>query len=273
MPALRDCLESLSQSLSGSHELIVVDNRSTDSSVEQIETSCPGARIIRNPRNVGFAAACNIGAQEASGDYLVFLNPDVRVDEGAIEQLQSAWERHKHAGLAAARLRNPDGSFQPTCRKLPTVGNMLFSRGSFLSSFFARKGEGTGALYTLPDYAVTTVVPAVAATFVLTGRTMFNRAGGFDSRFFLFMEDTDLSLRLGYKGYDNLFVPSAGGVHLWGQGGKAGRITREWHHHVSVWKYFLKHLPNGFSVVILPLLLSLNFLLVCATPARRRSHA
>jgi GT2 family glycosyltransferase len=271
LPAFHDCLESVRKSSSiDSLEVIVVDNASTDGSADTVATAFPDAKVIRNEKNVGFATACNQGAKEAAGDYLAFLNPDVQIDSDSIERLKSVFARNERVGLSAARLRHPGGSFQPTCRKLPTVGNMVFSRGSFLSSFLGRKGKGTAPHYTLPDYGETTAVAAVAATFVMVRRELFNRAGGFDQRFFLFMEDTDLSLRLGYKGYVNLYVPTAGGIHLWGHGGRMGRIRREWHHHMSVWKYFLKHLPNGFSVVILPMLLTLNFFVVCLMVPRKR---
>jgi len=103
---------------------------------------------------------------------------------------------------------------------------------------------------------------------VMIRRALFAEAGGFDKRFFMFMEDTDLSLRLCQLGYRNLFVPSAGGVHHWGKGSQAGRTRRVYYHHVSLWKYFLKHFPNGFSVVLLPLLLLVNFILVIMLPAR-----
>ncbi len=270
LPALRDCLENLAHSsVRDSIELIVVDNHSSDESVTAATEVFPEAKILRNELNVGFASACNQGASSASGDYLVFLNPDVRLDPDAIEQLRGGLESRTHAGLAAGRLRFPDGRFQETCRKLPTVTNLIFSRGSSISRLFARGSKSRRPLYTLPDYDQVTEVPATAATFIMIRRELFERVGGFDKRFFLFMEDTDLCLRLGQSGYAILFVPSAGAVHEWGRGGKMGRIKRAWHHHVSVWRYFLKHLPNGFSLLILPVLLTINFLFVCLWPDKR----
>jgi GT2 family glycosyltransferase len=89
---------------------------------------------------------------------------------------------------------------------------------------------------------------------------LFDKVGRFDQRFFMFMEDTDLSLRLHQSKYANLFVPTAGGCHRWGGGSDVGRVRRLAYHHVSVWKYFMKHFPNGFSILPLPLLLLINFL-------------
>ncbi|MEW6050196.1 MAG: glycosyltransferase family 2 protein [Candidatus Zixiibacteriota bacterium] len=264
LPALTDCLTSLSSELRPSvDELIVVDNNSSDDSTEQVLAFFPDSKVIHNERNRGFAVACNQGARIAKGNYLVFLNPDVQVDNGSLSALVKAQENNPRAGLASARLRFSDGAFQPNCRVFPTTANILFSRGSTLSRWFG------GTWYTLPDYAVTTGVEAVAATFVMTRRERFHAIGGFDERFFMFMEDTDLSLRLHQSGFVNLFVPSAGGVHAWGRGASAGRFRRAWLHHYSVWKYFLKHVPNGFSMLLLPVLLTVNLVLVGILPERR----
>jgi len=273
LPAFRDCLRSLEQSSARDlSELIVVDNHSADNSVDIATELFPDASIIRNEQNAGFASACNQGASVASGEYLVFLNPDVRLDPNAIEQLRQGLESRPHVGLAAGRLRFPDGRFQESCRKLPTVTNLLFSRGSSVGRLFAGGSKSHRPMYTLPDYDQITEVPATAATYVMIRLELFERVGGFDTRFFLFMEDTDLCLRLGQSGYSILFVPAAGAVHEWGRGGNMGRIKRAWHHHVSVWRYFLKHLPNGFSLVILPVLLMVNFLIICISPGKRSAE-
>jgi len=80
------------------------------------------------------------------------------------------------------------------------------------------------------------------------------------------MEDTDLSYRAFLHGKKNFVVPSAGGVHAWGRGSRAGRFRRQCLHHSSLWKYFLKHHPNGFSIIVLPVLLLFNLLLSTLLP-------
>ena len=268
LPVLTGCLQALVRAIAKtSCEIIIVDNASRDLTVEEVKRLVPKARIIPNDRNLGFAHACNQGAEIAAGEHLLFLNPDVELDADAIVTLLAVMKDRSDAGLVSGRLRNSDGTFQATCRRFPTIGNMIFSRGSALVRLFSKQSS-SGARYTLPDYSETTEVPSVAATLVMVRRSLFEQAGGFDRRFFMFMEDTDLSLRLHQLGYRNLFVPTTGGIHHWGKGAKAGRVRREYYHHVSMWKYFLKHVPNGFSVVVLPLLLLVNFLLVILLPAR-----
>jgi GT2 family glycosyltransferase len=266
-PIIKGCLVSLHKALRGiDAELVVVDNGSNDDSCEQIKQQFPDANIIVNKRNRGFAAACNQAVKEAEGEFVLFLNPDVRLDFGCLDSLRSAIQEDDKAGAVVPRMRYPDDSFQATCRRFPTMYNMLFSRGSVLTKLF-----GGSHIYTLGDYPETTIVDATAATVLMIRLSLLVRIGGFDERFFLYMEDTDLCLRLKSLGYRNYFVPSAGGVHDWGQGSNAGGIARACRHHLSVWRYFLKHSPNGFSLLVLPMILIMNLALVIASiPFRRR---
>lgn len=270
LPALTDCLQALKAVPDADRpELVVIDNASNDGSPDQARKVFPKCRVLVNERNTGFAAACNRGAKEAAGEYLLFLNPDVEIDSDAVGRLLAAFEQRSDAGLVSGRLRFPDGTFQATCRRFPTITNMIFSRGSLFSRWSGSGADKQGR-YTLPDYDQNTEVPSVAATMLMVRKELFDRLGGFDVRFFMFMEDTDLSLRAFQSGCKNYVVPAAGGVHAWGLGSRAGRFRRLRHHHLSVWRYFLKHYPNGFSVIALPVLLTLNFLLSLLIPGRGR---
>jgi N-acetylglucosaminyl-diphospho-decaprenol L-rhamnosyltransferase len=270
LPVLTACLESLRRNVTGlDFEMIVVDNKSSDSPAETIKRIFPSARILGNPENVGFGAACNRAAAKATGEFLLFVNPDIELDRNAILNLRGVYEGNEKIGLTAARCRLKDGTFHPTCRNFPTIKNIFFSRGSFLAQILSSSG-GRFVTYTLPDFSDNTIVPAVAGTLMMIRKSLFDKLNGFDRRFFMFMEDTDLSLRAVKAGYFNLFVPGAGAVHNWGRGSRTGRFKRSWYHHVSVWRYFLKHYPNPFSYILLPLLLMFNFILVSILPDRRK---
>ncbi len=267
LPVVSACLTNLRTALKDiDHELILVDNASAQEPLSSAREIFPDCISVMNNSNVGFAAACNRGAGAASGELLLFVNPDVLCDADSIVNLQREYALREKVGVLGARMRFVDGSFQATCRNFPTISNLLLSRGSFLGQLF-----GHGQSYTLPDYAETTAVPAVAGTMMLIERQLFKLIGGFDRRFFMFMEDTDLCLRLSRSDYCNYFVPAAGGTHAWGQGSDAGRLRRNWYHHISVWRYFLKHVPNGFSIIWLPLLLTVNFILT-ALFTRNATH-
>ncbi len=264
MPAIDDSLASLKSVVAESDcELIVIDNASTDGSVECVKRHFPKATIIEPGRNLGFAAACNYGARAAKGEYLLFHNPDLQIDRGTIDRLLEVYGAEEKVGVVAGRMRFPDGSFQANCRNFPTIGNLIFSRGSAISRFVGRAGT-----YTLPDYNDMTEIPAVAGTLMMISKKLFVRQEGFDERYFMYMEDTDICLRLHRSGYRNFFVPRAGGVHLWGKGSRGGKVKRLYYHHISVWKYFVKHFPNPVSFLILPVILIVNFILAAIVPER-----
>jgi len=261
LPVLDTCLRHLRNALDRfEHDLIVADNHSRTDPTDAIRAFFPQATVLRLSRNIGFGAACNRAVEKASGTMLLFVNPDVAIDDTAVAPLMEVAGKTA-TGLVGGRLRFPDNRFQATCRVFPTAGNLVFSRGSVLTRLLGPELAADDYRYTLPDYKTVTEVPAVAGTLFMIKRNRFLRLKGFDPRFFMYMEDTDLSLRAHRTGYKNYFVPEAGGVHRWGTGSTSGRIVRAWRHHWSLWQYFLKHEPNGFSLVLLPMLLALHLAL------------
>ena len=270
-PVLDGCLVALVEATDDlDFELIVIDNNSDSDPTAVVTRYFPNARLLPQAKNRGFGAACNEGAAVARGRHLMFLNPDVVLDRSAIVRLDQTLSQGLRIGAVGGRLRFSDGTFQPTCRRFPTIGNVLFSRGSIIGRIFGRSNR-----YTLPDFEEPTVVSAVAGTMMMVRADLFRRLKGFDRRFFMYMEDTDLCFRLDRRGFSNLFAPGAGGVHHWAQGSNVGRIRRAWWHHSSLWKYFMKHVPNLFSLVILPVLLLVHLLLVIGLgyrPSREVKH-
>ncbi len=255
-----DCLSALEREITAvGGEIIVYDNISRDDTAAVIKNKFPELNLHVSPRNVGFGAANNAAAALASGDYLLLANPDMVLDSGALKILLDSIRELPEAGAVVARLRNADGSFQPTCRNFPNFYNIFFSRGSVLNHRgLARKA---GHTYTIDEFDLITAVPAASAACMLINRDLFLKLGGFDPRFFLFMEDTDLSLRINQAGKKIYFIPQAGAMHHWGKGSSIGAVRRSFYHHFSVWKYYLKHYPNGFSLFLLPAALTVNFFL------------
>ncbi len=259
------CLVALTGS-DGNHlrEIIVVDNASTDQTPTHIARRWPSVTLVLNRTNEGFAAACNRGAQAASGAYLLFVNPDVVTDSDMITELMQVAAATPQLGLAVPRLRHADGRWQANCRAFPSLSNLVRSRGSILSRLRPSAQDD----YTIADARENRMVPSVAGTVALIRKARFDAVGGFDHRFFLFVEDTDLSRRLADSDYVNVYVPSAGALHHWGRGSTAGRIRRMWHHHRSMWRYFLKHDRRIQILVPLAGLLFGNFVLSLLVPSR-----
>ncbi|MCP4705568.1 MAG: glycosyltransferase family 2 protein, partial [candidate division Zixibacteria bacterium] len=210
------CLEALQSEVdSVGGEILVYDNHSNDNTVDLIKTEFPNITLYESKQNFGFGEANNKAVEKSKGEYILFANPDMVLDRGGLKVLLETFQEQPQVGAAVARLYNPDGSFQPTCRNFPDFYNIFFSRGSVLNhKVLPSKTEET---YTLGDFDKITEIPAASAACMLMEKGFFKKIGGFDNRFFLFMEDTDLSLRIKQAGKKVFFEPKAGALHYWGK--------------------------------------------------------
>ncbi|HXG63899.1 MAG TPA: glycosyltransferase family 2 protein [Blastocatellia bacterium] len=193
------CLASLLRSLPDSCEVVVVDNASCEDNADAIEAGFPQATLIRSNTNLGFSGGCNLGARHAQGQYLVFLNPDTLVENGWIEALVAALEADARAGLATAKILLLD---QPD--RLNTCGCNIHLTGLTLCRGMGRSRE----LYGKPDY-----VTAISGAAFAIRRELFEKLEGFDEHMFLYMEDTDLSLRARLAGWRTLYTPDSVVLH------------------------------------------------------------
>jgi len=189
------CLNSLREVGQRGYEVIVVDNASGDGSAEHVAARHPQVRLIRNEANLGFGAGNNRGAEWARGEYLAFLNPDTVVEPGWLEALIAALEQDPKAGLATALVLLMD---RPD--RVNTCGNDMHMTGLTLC-------RGMGAHR--GGFSKTVGVGAVSGAAFAVRRDLFETLGGFDESFFLYMEDSDLSLRARLAGYHLLAVPGA----------------------------------------------------------------
>ncbi|KAA3631467.1 MAG: glycosyltransferase, partial [Calditrichaeota bacterium] len=121
-----------SAELFDSCETIIVDNASQDETISVVKSIIPDCKIIRQKHNLGFAKACNLGALESTGKYLLFYNPDLEIDNDALVKLVDFLDTTENSGAVSGRMRFPDGRFQATCRRFPNMQNIFLSRGSFL---------------------------------------------------------------------------------------------------------------------------------------------
>ncbi len=259
---LPDCLQAIA---AGDYdfavEIIIINNPpiETDQAIE-----IPGKLTIKQidtTSRVGFGAASNLGVSHAEGEFILLLNPDVILDSSAIRELYTALTEKAGMDIAVGRLIGPDGQFQASCRRFPTLSNLFLSRGSLLHRLF-HTGDRS---YTLPDYTEVTKVEAAAAAMMMMPRAIFDKLNGFDESFFLYMEDTDLCYRVAQKRFNIGYVPQAGGKHYWGFSTGHYRFRRIIWHHRSLWRYFVKHHRSLPVLICLgPLLLVNCFLSLVA---------
>ncbi|MEQ8224189.1 MAG: glycosyltransferase, partial [Candidatus Eremiobacterota bacterium] len=127
---ITECLSSLEKKLQHiSSEIIVIDNHSTDNTIEIIKEQFPSVHVIENVINKGFAAACNQGIKHSSGDFLLFLNPDIIAGEKfSFSPLFEYMNNRKKAGLLGCKLINKDGTIQTSCRRFPDIITVIFKR-------------------------------------------------------------------------------------------------------------------------------------------------
>ena len=215
---LAQCLDSLRVALARpgapSARIIVVDNGSTDGSVGKLGDD---VELIRNPTNRGFGAACNQAAARVDSDFLLFLNPDCRVAAGSIEACLARLQAEPAVGVAGIALHGDDGSVQRSCHRFPRPA-YFFNRLSGLSALFACCADGS-----MQDWAHDTDrrVDHVIGAFYLVRTREFRALGGFDERFFVYLEDLDLSLRYSQHGQHCLFVAAPASYH------KGGGISQQ----------------------------------------------
>lgn len=220
---LNECVNSIS----GNPEIIVVDNNSSDDSLQKLENK--KIKIIKNRKNLGFAKAANQGIKIAKGKNILLLNGDVILNKDSVSKTLNFLEKTKDANIVGCRLVNPDGSVQNSCRRFPTFWNLL-NRKTHLRKIFPKTVEH----YLMKDYdrKEARKVDWVSGAFLL----MKNK-NLLDEKFFLYFEDTDLCKRVGNVYY----FPNATAVHK-KEKGSSGNLRLSLHHLKSALYYFWKHL-------------------------------
>ncbi len=226
-------------------DVILVDNASKDGSVDTVARRFgedSRLRIIRNAANLGFAVACNIGANAASGRFLLFLNPDCALDDGAVSQLVLALDSDSKAGMAGGLLLNEDGTEQAGGRRaVPTPWRSLV-RALHLSVFedrWPRLFTGFN-LHMQPLPAIPLEVEAISGACTMVKRHAMRDVGPWDEKYFLHCEDLDLCMRYRQKGWTILFVPASRIVHQRGACSRSRPLFLEWHKHHGMLRFYRK---------------------------------
>lgn len=222
---LRDCLESVYRQTKGiSFEVIVVDNASSDGSVEMVKAEYPQVALIENKDNHGFAAANNQGMMIARGKYILLLNSDTIVLDRAIQKTITFADQNPEAAVVGCRVLNSDMSLQPTCFMFPSVLNMVLS-ASFLYKIFPRNRFFGRELMTWWDKSTPRQVDVIAGCFMLVRKEAIDQVGMMDEDFFMYAEETDWCHRFKRAGWKNLFTSEAEIIHF--GGASSGKLKTE----------------------------------------------
>lgn len=235
---IRDCLRSIHE---GTHstdfEVIVSDNGSVDDSLEFIRKHYPQVRIVENNQNLGFARGNNAGISAATGEYVLILNPDTIIHDGALDKLVQFADRHPEAGAFGCRVLNPDGSYQASARLFPTV------RRYWMSALGLTRISSRFLFEQYPGWHGDTERPVdwQSGCCVMFRGDLLKNLGGFDEQFFYHFEEVDLCRRVWNAGRSILFTPEAVITHLGGQSVGRFPVRFEIEKHRSKYRYFYKH--------------------------------
>jgi len=214
---LRGCLGSIfTQRSELACDVIVVDNASTDGSPQMVEEEFPQVILIRNSANRGFAPANNQGIAIAKGRYVLLLNSDTVVLDGAIEKTAAFADAHPEAAVVGCRVLNPDKSLQPTCFMYPSVLN-LFLDAMHLSKLFPRSRFFSRERMAWWKREDVREVEVVTGCFMLVRREAIDRVGPMDEDYFMYGEETDWCWRFHRAGWRLMFTPSGQIIHFGGQ--------------------------------------------------------
>ena len=232
------------------HEITVVDNHSSDGSPEMVSKEFASVKLIASETNEGFSAACNRGIRASSGEYLLVLNPDTYVQPDALEKALSFMREHPEAGAAGARMSDGGGRFLPESKrgfpspltalfKFTGMGR-LFPRSALFNAYYI--GEK-------PDDKICRA-DILTGAFMMIRREALNRSGLFDTSFFMYGEDIDLSWRIRKAGYFNYYLPDVNIVHYKGRSTMTEKESSLNHFYGAMKLFAIKHLGRRWHIPV-----------------------
>ena len=230
-------LDSVPAASSAGAVVVMADNGSTDGAPEAAAAEREGVELLHTGGNIGYGAGMNAGVEalrdrraagEIDGEFVLVSNPDVVFDPGSIDEMVAAARRHPTAGAVGPLIREVDGSVYPSARSIPTLGAGI---GHALLAPVWKNNPFTRR------YLADSVMDTERTSGWLSGSCQllrweaFDAVGGFDERYFMYMEDVDLGDRLARAGWQNIFTPAAEITHAKGHSaGKHPEITLPAHH-------------------------------------------
>ncbi len=252
-PQLAACLASIEATLRQAFTLsrvVVVDNASSDGSATGVTLQTVDLVVIDNAQNLGFGVACNQGAAACSAEFILFLNPDTVLGEQSLNDALRfmADSTHARIGVCGVQLVDAQGHIARSCARFPTFGSLLtYSLGldrlslRFFRTFFMREWA----------HDSDRIVDHVIGAFYLVRRSVFESVGGFDPRFFVYMEDLDLSKRVSDGGFFVYYLASARVFHEGGGTSSRVKAERLFYSLRSRLQYAFKHLGRVSGVLLL----------------------
>lgn len=257
---VNSCLKQVTQ-------IIVVDNASSDGSYGALENTFSRnkrIKLVKNKKNIGFSAACNLGYKEAVENNILFLNPDCLLIKGSMQRMFQVLKLTKDVGMIGGYLINPDQTEQKGGRRSIPTPWRSFVR-TFRLHHLANQWPNLFNDYLLhkqplPDHPIE--VEMISGALIMTTRKVINQVGLLDEKYFLHCEDLDWCMRVRQHGLKIIFVPNAPIVHYGGVCSKNRTIFIEWHKHkgmIYFYKKFFRHQYPGILMALIKIGIWLRF--------------
>ena len=218
---LEQCLYSVRAALQNTEgEIIVVDNDSPEKPVDFIRDKFSDVQFIESKENLGFAKANNLGVEKARGEYVLILNPDTIIPENLFDEILPFANSKLDLGALGVRLIDANGNFHPESKR--NIPNLQNTFGKLFASFFDKsKSKG----YYKSDVSEFDIAPAevLVGAFMLMRKSVYEKVGGFDGRYFMYGEDIDLSYTLILNGFMNYYFGRSTVIHYKGESTRKDR--------------------------------------------------
>ena len=249
---LRNCLKSIDQSEKNfKFEVFIVDNASWDGTPQMIKKEFPKVKLIVNEQNNGFAKANNQAIEQASGRYLLLLNPDTEVKRRTLAEALNYLDQNKKIGVLGCKIINPDGSPQKSVRRFPDLFSQIviltklhhfFPNLDSLKRYFAKDF----------NYQKTQNVDQVMGAFFMIRKQCLESVGPFDEDFWIWFEEVDFCKRAQQKNWPIVYNSSCEIMHKQGQSFKKVKATKEQYlFNRSLFHYFRKHCSKWEYAILL----------------------
>ncbi|MCH7973375.1 MAG: glycosyltransferase family 2 protein [Bacteroidetes bacterium] len=213
---LQNCLNSIvNHSQDFEYEIIVIDNNSNEGNIEDVIDKYDDIVMIKNSKNIGFAAANNFAAKHANGKYLLLLNNDTLLTENSILDMLDFAKNLNGNFILVCKLLNEDSSLQNSAYKFPSI-RLHFAATFFIDKIFPKSNSINKYYIDIAEKKEPTIVNSVIGAFIFIPKDTFNKLDGFDERFFFYHEDTDLCYRLREIGGSVYYYPETSIIHYGG---------------------------------------------------------
>jgi GT2 family glycosyltransferase len=223
---LEQCICSVQKALNNIQgEIIVIDNKSGDGSMEYLPPKFPSVQFIANDKNLGFGKACNQGLAFAKGKYILFLNPDTLVPEDCFTKSIDFMEIHPDAGALGICMLDGSGKFLKESKRAFPSPQTSFYKLTGLARLFPKSKTFSRYHLGYLDEHQNHVIDVLAGAYMLVRKEVLDKVGGFDEVFFMYGEDVDLSYRIQKAGYNNYYFAESNIIHFKGESTRKGSLN------------------------------------------------